>query len=86
MQILVQVDPSLATALRRGLPPAQALFDAAAALGLALRPVHPTVDAPPLGTWFTAELPAGDASAAADRLRAVPGVTSAYAKAKDAPA
>jgi hypothetical protein len=59
---------------------------AAAAVGCALRPLHPGVDAAPLGTYFTADLAGGDVAAALAALRAVPGVTAAYAKPQDAPA
>lgn len=86
VQIIVQLDAALAQATRGGRPEARALLEVAAAHRCALRPVHPTVDAPPLSTYFTARLNASEVEGALAALRDVAGVRAAYAKPEDSPA
>lgn len=86
VQIIVQLDAALAQAARGGRPEARALLEVAAAHRCALQPVHPTVDAPPLSTYFTAQLNASEVEGALAALRDVAGVRAAYAKPEDSPA
>lgn len=86
VQIIVQLDAALAQAARGGGPEARALLEVAAAHRCALRPVHPTVDEPPLSTYFTARVSASAVEGALAALRDVAGVRAAYAKPEDSPA
>ena len=88
MDVIVQVSPELAAALRRSPVvggPAAEVIAAAGALGASLRPVHPETRAPELARHFVLDAPtlaAGREVAA--RLRALPGVEGAYVKPPDA--
>lgn len=86
MRIIVQLDAHLASAMRRGLPEAMELNAVTTAFGCALQPVHPSVEALPLGGYFTGVVKARHGEDLLAALRVLRGVLGAYAKPEDAPA
>jgi hypothetical protein len=84
MNITLQIQPEIASALRRGDGRSRAtteLLDAASELGIKITPIHPDTPDTELSTYFTTDAP--DRETARDtikRLRSCRGVTAAYIK------
>ena len=87
MYVTIQVRPDVAPMLHEQQPPTtavQELLQAAADLGVVLRPMHPGVANSQLATYFTVEVSDAAAEAVIAQLRRCEAVQAAYVKPPEA--
>ncbi len=89
MRVIVKMEPSAARALQHGqttAPGAASLRQLTDELGLSLEPLHPGVEDPDLGSYFSAEVEEAAVTDLLDRLRSHQAIEGAYTKPPDEPA
>jgi hypothetical protein len=85
MYVTIRVRQAPGAAAESSLAP-EDLREAAAAVGIAIHPMHPGILDPELARWFYAEVEDPDrATALTDRLRAIESVEAAYVTPPEGP-